>query len=127
MIFSNVSHVRQMFWLSNFLKYVSLTNTWVVTLILFTDFGWKMFLLVNQLHSGDPVNEVTNCRDFAVNVHILVSMAKTSISYYLCLELRTLGKWTYPPYTCYVLTVNKKQSIWEKRLMGSRIILSFLP
>ena len=59
-----------------------------------------------------------------VKVNILVSMAKMSTSCYLYQELKALGKWTppphplYPVYTYYVLTVNKKESIWEKKVNG---------
>ena len=35
---------------------------------------------------------------------------------YLYLELKTLGKWSHPLYTYFVVTVNKKQSTWELKL-----------
>ena len=102
----------------NFPKYVSLSNIWVVTLISFTDLEWKIFLLVNYQYSGEPVNGVTNCCDFAIKVHILVTNihGKSLTLCFLYLELKTVGKWTHHLYTYYELMVNKKQSIWEKKV-----------
>ena len=98
-----------------------------------TCFNFETFSLTNTF--GELVNDATNYLDFEVKVHVLVYLAKIPTSYhlylelnilrkwthrlynYLYLELNILGKWTHRLYTYYVLTVNKKLSIWEKRLM----------